>query len=100
MSGEIAEKLTVTITPEMLRELRASVGSGEYGSVSEAVREAVRLWKTHRAEDAERAVVVRERIRRSLDDPRPSLSSDEVDRQLAGLFAVARKADDHANAQG
>jgi hypothetical protein len=42
--------------------------------------------------DAERLAVIRARIRRSLDDPRPSLSSEEVDTHLKALFAAAEKA--------
>jgi len=32
---------------------------------------------------------IRERIRRSIDDPRPSLSAEDVDAQLTALFTKA-----------
>ncbi len=40
-----AEKISVTMTPDMLRILRESVAAGEYASTSEALRDAVRLWQ-------------------------------------------------------
>jgi antitoxin ParD1/3/4 len=81
-----AEKVSVTLTPEMVRDIRASVERGEYASVSEAVREAVRGWQRRREEDAERLEAVRMRVRRSLDDPAPSLSEEELDQDLAQFF--------------
>jgi antitoxin ParD1/3/4 len=39
----------------------------------------------------ERLAAIRARIRRSLDDPRPDLDSDEVDRRLEALFASTKK---------
>jgi antitoxin ParD1/3/4 len=70
-----AEKLSVTLSPEMVQSLRESVEVGDYVSTSEAVRDTVRIWQPQRHEDAGRLNVIRARIRRSLDDPRPNLSS-------------------------
>lgn len=77
-----AEKISITLTPEMVRAIRESVQSGEYASTSEALRDAVRMWQRRREEDAERLLAIRGRIRRSLDDPRPDLDEDEVDGRL------------------
>lgn len=85
-----AEKISITLTPDMLRTVRESVEAGEYASTSEALRDAVRVWQRQRQEDAERLAAIKARIRRSLDDPRPSLSSEEVRESLEGLFAEAR----------
>ncbi len=82
-----AEKISITMTPDMLRIIRESVEAGEYASASEALRDAVRVWQRQRVEDAERLRSVRARIRRSIDDPRPSLSEIEVDTRLEALFA-------------
>jgi antitoxin ParD1/3/4 len=41
-------------------------------------------------EDAERIASIKARIRRSIDDPRPSLTDSEVDERLKRLFADAR----------
>lgn len=82
-----AEKISITMTAEQLEAIRASVQAGEYASTSEALRDAVRLWQRQRTEDAERLASIKARIRRSIDDPRPSLSEAEVDARLERLFA-------------
>ena len=91
MAGDFTEELTVTVSAEMERELRACVGTGEYGSTSEAVRDALRLWKRKREEHAETLADIRARIRRSLDDPRPDLTLEEVDAELDEAFARAEQ---------
>ena len=87
---QAAEKISVTMTSEMLSLLRGSVEAGEYASTSEALRDAVRIWQRQRAEDAERLAAMRARIARSIDDPRPSLTEAEVDARLDRLFDAAR----------
>lgn len=91
-----AEKLSITMTPDMIRLVRESVEAGEYASTSEALRDAVRVWQRQRLGDAERLNVIRSRIRRSLDDPRPDLTSDEVGSALDDLLAQAEKAGSRA----
>lgn len=93
-----AEKVSVTLTPEMVRAVRASVESGEYASASEVVRDALRGWQRQRAEDAERLAGLRARIQRSLEDPRPSLTEAEVDLELAAFMADVVGAGDDAPA--
>ena len=39
-----AEKLSITLPPEMARLIREKVNRGEYGSNSEVIREALRGW--------------------------------------------------------
>lgn len=90
-----AEKISITLPPDMLQTIRDAVASGEYGSTSEALRDAVRTWHRQRLEDAERLAVLRARAQASLADPRPSLTTDEVDARLTTLFAAAG-ADDAA----
>ena len=89
---ERAEKISITLSPEMLQAIRGRVGAGEYGSTSEAVRDALRIWHRQRLEDAERLIAIRARIRRSLDDPRPDLTLEEVDSALDAAFARAEQA--------
>ena len=84
---EAAEKVSVTITPEQLRQVRESVERGEYASTSEAIRDALRLWSRERAEHEERLESIRARIRRSIEDPRPDLTQEELDERLERLFA-------------
>jgi len=71
------------MTPDMLRALRESVESGEFATTSEAMRDAVRLWQRQRLECAERLQALRERVRRSLDDPSPSLTAEEAEAEIA-----------------
>ncbi|KMO41696.1 CopG family transcriptional regulator [Methylobacterium variabile] len=86
---QAAEKISITMTAEQLRAIRESVAAGEYASTSEVLRDAVRLWQRRRQEDAERLNAIRARIRRSLDDPRPDLTGDDVQADLDALFAEA-----------
>lgn len=86
---QAAEKISITMTSEQLRAVRESVAAGEYASTSEVLRDAVRLWQRRRQEDAERLEGIRARIRRSLDDPRPDLTGDEVQANLDALIAEA-----------
>ena len=39
-----AEKLSITLPAEMVRVIKERVSSGDYGSTSEVVREALRGW--------------------------------------------------------
>ena len=46
------EKLSVALTPDMVAEVRAAVEAGDYGSVSEVVRDALRDWRLRRKIEA------------------------------------------------
>ena len=39
-----AEKISITLPPDMLRLIREAVEGGEYASTSEALRDAARAW--------------------------------------------------------
>jgi antitoxin ParD1/3/4 len=82
------EKLSVAVTPEMAAMLREAVGSGEYASSSEVMREALREWKFRRGQ-RERAV---EELKKLLDEGRnsgPLIDSEEVfDEIFAELEAM------------
>ena len=97
---QTAAKISITMTPDMLRTVRESVEAGEYASTSEALRDAVRVWQRQRIEDAERLTAIRARIRRSIDDPRPSLSAKEAEAEaeLEKFFAGAPQASGHEEA--
>ena len=83
---QTAEKISITVTPEMLRTIRESVDAGEYASTSEVIRHAMRLWQRERDEHAERIASIKARIRKSLDDPRPDLTEEEADAALEEMF--------------
>jgi len=72
-----AEKISVTMTPTCCA-LCAKASSGRIRLDERSLRDAVRLWQRQRVEDAERLTAIRARVKRSLDDPRPDLSEEEV----------------------
>lgn len=45
---QTVEKVSVSLSNELLRAVRSAVHSGEYASASEVVREALREWKQRR----------------------------------------------------
>lgn len=92
MNVGAAQKISITMTPDMVREVREAVESGEFASTSEALRDAVRVWRRQRLEDAERLAALRARVHRSLNDPRPDLGEDAVERRLANLHTETVKA--------
>ncbi|ATQ66850.1 MULTISPECIES: ribbon-helix-helix domain-containing protein [Methylosinus] len=81
------EEISILLAPDLLRAVRESIAAGEFASPSEALGDAVRVWRRQRAEDAERLASARERIRRSLEDPRSDVSMDEVEARLLELHA-------------
>lgn len=89
---QTAQKVSITVTPDMMQALRESVNSGEFATTSEAMRDALRVWRRQRLEDAERLEALRARVRRSLDDPRPSLSADEAEAEMSRFAENERKA--------
>jgi antitoxin ParD1/3/4 len=86
------ETISVTMAPETLRAVRESVEAGEYESVDAALDEAVRALQRQRREKADHLESIRARIQRSLDDPRPDLTIEEVEADMEVLFAQARAA--------
>jgi antitoxin ParD1/3/4 len=88
---QTAEKISITMTPEMLRVIRETVDAGEYASTSEVVRDAMRVWQRDRQEHVERLNAIRARIRRSYEDTRSDLNEDEAS---AALEAVLAKVDE------
>ena len=84
---ESAEKLSVTVTPAMARMIREKVEDGSFGSASEVIRAALRAFQREEDEYAERMASIRARVKASIEDPRPTLSMEEVDTRLRELFA-------------
>jgi antitoxin ParD1/3/4 len=87
----MGETISVTLAPDTLRAVRASVEAGEYASVDALLDEAVQALRRQRREDAERLDNIRARIRRSLDDLRSDLSIGEVEENLERVFAEAER---------
>jgi antitoxin ParD1/3/4 len=73
-----AEKLSVTITAPMAERIRAEVEAGHYGSTSEVIREALRLWEKQQQE----LDLLRARVKASIEDPRPRVPIKEAFEQI------------------
>ena len=71
------EKLSVALTPDVVAEVRAAVEHGDYGSVSEVVRDALRDWRMRRRIETLATEDLRQLIREGIDSG-PSLDADEV----------------------
>jgi antitoxin ParD1/3/4 len=73
------EKISVALPAETLELLDAAVRSGEYASTGEIIRVAIDEW-THKRDVQDKAVArLRGLVIEAENDPRPSLSEDEMD---------------------
>ena len=88
----MTDTLSVTVPPDVLRALRESVDAGEFTSVDAALADALQVWRQKRAERDEPIASIKARIRRSLDDPRPPLTIEEVRANIEALHAETVKA--------
>jgi antitoxin ParD1/3/4 len=94
---EPAEKLSVTVTPAQARLIRQKVEDGSFGSASEVIRAALRAFQREEEEHAERIASIKARIKASIEDPRPNLSSKQVRAQLQRIAEeYSRRANDSA----
>ena len=68
---EKSEKISITLPPEMLASLRERIEAGEYGSTSEAIRDAVRVWQHKEEERQVRLDAIRDRLEKSANSGTP-----------------------------
>ena len=85
--SEPAEKLSVTITPAMATRIRAEVDAGHYGSASEVIRDALRLWEKRQQE----LDLLRARVKASIEDPRPRVPLKDMRRRIKERHEAALK---------
>jgi len=93
MEMDMVEKLSITLPTDMVHIIKTKVGTGHYASTSEVLREAMRAWIRQEEEHEIRMAAIQARIDRALNDPRPSLSSDEVHGRLDALYENHSRAD-------
>ena len=79
------EKLSVALTPEMVAEVRAAVEGGDYGSVSEVVRDALRAWRLRRKIETLETEELRRLVREGIDSG-PGLEAGAVFARLRARF--------------
>lgn len=73
------EKITIALTPEMAGFVRQAIDAGEYASVSEAIRDAVREWKERRDLLGYTADELREMVQDGIDSgPSPRATMADV----------------------
>ncbi|MEX6504795.1 type II toxin-antitoxin system ParD family antitoxin [Jiella sp. M17.18] len=72
----MADLLHVTLPDDLMREIAVAVESGNVATADELVEQALTAYFE---QDRERRLEgIRARVRRALDDPRPSVPSDEA----------------------
>ena len=86
-----AEKISITLTPEMNRIIKQRVAAGDFASSSELIREALRVWQKREDEHRERLTSIRARLQNSIEDPRPGLALKEWRAIISTHAALASK---------
>ena len=71
MQQEKAKRITITLPPGMLASIKKEVSSGAYGSTSELIREAMRMWQKREEEYKIRISLIRERLAHSEQSGEP-----------------------------
>ena len=71
MQQEKAERITITLPPDMLASIKKEVRSGSYASTSELIREAMRMWQKRDEEHKARISLLRERLAHSEQSGEP-----------------------------
>jgi antitoxin ParD1/3/4 len=66
-ASDKAEKISITLPQDMLQNIKSKVQAGHYGSTSEVIREAMRLWQQQQEEHETRLTLIKTRIARSLN---------------------------------
>jgi antitoxin ParD1/3/4 len=92
MQQEKADRITITLPPDMLASIKKKVSSGSYGSTSELIREAMRLWQKREDEHEARLSLIRNRLEQSIKSGEPVPIDDAFDKILE---LHKRKIQDH-----
>lgn len=86
--SNLAEKISITVTPAMKRTLEERVASGQFASASELIREALRVWQRREDEHEQKLAALTARVQMSIDDPRPALTVDDARRAFKDFVAL------------
>jgi antitoxin ParD1/3/4 len=79
------EKLSIAVPSEMAAELRAAVEAGEYSSVSEVIRDALRDWRLRRKFEALELDELRQLVQEGIDSG-PGIEADGVFARLRARY--------------
>jgi len=78
------ERLTITMPPELAAVVKQAVEAGDYASISEVVRAALRDWKLKRALQLEELAALKAAIDKGLADVAAGRLNDfDTDRIIA-----------------
>lgn len=78
------ERMTITMPSEMASVVQAVVDSGDYATVSEVIREAVREWQAKRVSQQQQLRALKNDIQKGLADLEAGRLKDfDVDRITA-----------------
>jgi len=83
-----SERFEIDLPNDLAQFVHSQVGEGALASDADVVREAVRVMQRQASKLAE----LRAMVKASLDDPRPSLTDDEVGEHLRQRAAALRGA--------
>lgn len=86
------EKLSISLPASLAKLVRDKVKSGAYASNSEFIRDALRTFQLKEAEQAAVVDGVRNRLARSVSDPRRSLPAAKVFQDVRERYAAPVKA--------
>lgn len=70
-SSDKVERISITLPPDMLADIKKKVQSGSYGSTSEVIREAMRLLQRKDEEYKARLSLIRKRLEHSATNGAP-----------------------------
>jgi antitoxin ParD1/3/4 len=73
-----AEKISIALPPEMVAIVRSAVATGEYASLSEVIRDALRDWTHKRSARQQGITDLRQLWQEAIHDETPEVLADEV----------------------
>ena len=85
------EKVSVALSPDLLDMVKGAVASGQYGSASEVIREALREWRL-RQPLREAEAELEKKITGWDEDAKYAAAARTRQRTASQTFAVARQA--------
>ena len=73
-----AERISIVLPPEMVVIVRSAIATGEYASISEVIRDALRDWTYKRSAPQQGITDLRQLWQEAIHDKAPGVSAAEV----------------------
>ena len=87
-----AEKISIALPPEMVAIVRSAVATGEYVSISEVIRDALRDWTHKRSARQQGIADLRQLWQEAMPDETLGVSADEVLDRLGRKYQAIAEA--------